>query len=79
MDDQDYAELRTRLMAHQALLCVALAAHPDKAHLSGLVVEVLNQMKALLLNSRLDDKTIRIFDQEIQSILKKAGLKLEGY
>ena len=78
MTDQDYAELRSRLMAHQVLLCAALAAHPDKVRLSAFVVEVLDQMKSQFLSSRLDDKVIDIFDSEIRSILKKAGLEVEG-
>lgn len=79
MDDQDYSELRMRLMAHQVLLCAALAAHQDKAQLSGLVAEVLNQMKSLLVASRLDDKALDTFDKEIRSILTKVGLKAEDY
>lgn len=78
MDDKDYAELRVRLMAHQVLLCAALAAHPDKARLLGFVVEALDQMKSQFLASRLGDDVLDLFDQEIQSILKKARIEVGG-
>lgn len=54
-----------------------MAAHPDKARLAACVAEVLDQMKSQLLPSRLDDRVIAEFDQEIQSILKKSGLSGE--
>lgn len=74
MQDRDYASLRMRLMAHQALLAAVMAAHPDKARLAASVAEVLDQMKSQILPSRLDDQAIAEFDQEVQTILKKSGL-----
>lgn len=78
MQDRDYASLRMRLMAHQALLVAVTAAHPDKARLAACVAEVLDQMKSQLLPSRLDDQAIAEFDQEVQTILKKSGLPGEA-
>ena len=53
MDDQDYSELRIRLMAHQVLLCAALATHPNKPEFLAAMAQVTNQMQSLLLPSRL--------------------------
>lgn len=73
MDDADYSLLRMRLMAHQVLLVAVMAAHPDKARLSACVAEVLDQMQSQLLPSRLADEDLAAFDQEVRSILNKAG------
>jgi hypothetical protein len=78
MTDDDYMELRSRLMAHQALLCAIVAAHPDKGSLAKFVLEVLDQMKSQFLASRLDDNALEIFDSEVQSILKKAGIDTQA-
>jgi len=64
-------------MAHQVLLCAVLTAHPDKARLSDFVAEALDQMKSQFLASRLDDQVLDVFDKEIQTILKKAGIAAE--
>ena len=76
MTDQDYSELRIRLIAHQVLLCAVLATHQNKDQLSSSIAEVIDQMQSQLLSSHLDDKTIATFDQEIQSVLRKAGITL---
>ena len=79
MDNTDCTELHMRLMAHQVLLCAALAAHPNKPQLSRFMADALSQMKSILLSSRLDDKALTTFDKEIHSILSKAGLDSESY
>lgn len=74
MDDQDYSELRMRLMAHKVLLCAILATHPSKAEFSVALSYMSDVMQSQLVYSRLDDKTLAIFDEEIKSILKAAGI-----
>lgn len=74
MNDKDYAELRIRLMAHQVLLSAVIAAHHDMDRLSAFLAEALDQMQSQLLNSSLDDATVALFDEEVRSILNKAGL-----
>jgi hypothetical protein len=78
MDDQDYSELRIRLMAHQTLLCAVIASHPDKVGFSAAMSYMSDAMQSQLLASRLDDKTLAVFDEEIRSILEKAGMAIEG-
>lgn len=74
MNDDDYLELRARLLAHQVLLSAILASHPDKNRLSEAISTVLDQAQSQILPSRLDEKTIGAFDSEISLILKKSGI-----
>ena len=78
MEDHDYAELRSRLLAHQVLLCAALASHPNKGELAKSMSYMLDAMQSQLLASRLDDKTLAVFDGEIKSILTNAGMAPGG-
>ena len=78
MDDQDYNELRMRLMAHNVLLCAMLATHSDKNQFATTMTQVLDQIQSQLLSSKLDDKTLGIFDAEIRAILNKAGIAMAG-
>jgi hypothetical protein len=74
--DRDYADLRMRIMAHQVLLCSLLVAHPDKVAFAAAFALASNQMQAQLLPSSLEDSTLEIFDQEVNSVLAKGGLPL---
>lgn len=76
MTHDQYAEVRTILLAQQVILVALLSTHQDKELLASHLHQANSQMKVALLSSNLDDRLLALFDEHLKSTLQKAGLKV---